>query len=188
MDRDAAARARAWHHARHAAVCDVVEPWAHGTVVRATRYPSYYDFNLVRVEDDPAMSVDALVAFADQALVGLAHRRLDFDVVDAAEPLRGEFETRGWRALRLLMMRHETPAPPGPDVAVEEVPYDAVHDLRVAWHREDFPDLDPGGYHAEAREVALRRGAQVLAEPGTAEASTLAMIGAPGLQSFAAPR
>ena len=32
------ARARAWHH-RAAAVCDVLEPWAHGTVVRATRIP-----------------------------------------------------------------------------------------------------------------------------------------------------
>ena len=45
-----AARARDWHHATQAAVCDVLEPWAHGTVVRATRYPSYFDFNLVRVE------------------------------------------------------------------------------------------------------------------------------------------
>jgi hypothetical protein len=34
---DAPARARAWHHAGHAAVCDVIEPWAYGTVARATR-------------------------------------------------------------------------------------------------------------------------------------------------------
>jgi hypothetical protein len=33
---DVAARARAWHHT----VCDVLEPWDHGTVVRATGYPS----------------------------------------------------------------------------------------------------------------------------------------------------
>ena len=115
------------------------------------------------------MSVDALVAFADEALAGLAHRRVDFDLVDAAEPLRAGFEAKGWRALRLLWMRHESPAPPGPDVPVEEVPYDAVHDLRVAWHREDFPDQDPSCYHAQAREVALRRDVQVLAvrERGT---------------------
>jgi len=142
LDGDAAGRARAWHHARHAAVCDVARPWAHGTVVRATRYPSYYDFNLVRVEDDPAMSVDALIAFADDANAGLPHRRLDFDRIDAAEPPRRDFEARGWRTMSVVMMRHETPPPPGSDVAVEEVPYDAVHDLRVAWHREDFPDLD----------------------------------------------
>jgi hypothetical protein len=41
------------------------------------------------------MSVDALVAFADEALAGLAHRRVDFDLVAAAEPLRAGFEATG---------------------------------------------------------------------------------------------
>jgi GNAT superfamily N-acetyltransferase len=166
------ARARAWRDAAHAAVCDVLEPWAHGTVVRATRYPSYYDFNAIRVERDPAMSVEALVAFADEALAGLAHRRLDFDVIGAAEPLRTGFEPQGWKTVRLLWMRHEASPPPGPGVAVEEVPYDAVHDLRAAWHREDFPDEDPEAYLAQSREIALRRGVQVLAvrEAGAAVA------------------
>ena len=162
-DGDVAARARAWRDGAHAAVCDVIEPWAHGTVVRATRYPSYFDFNLVRVEDDPALSVEALAAFADDALAGLAHRRVDFDLVAAAEPLRAGFEAKGWKATRVVWMRHETPPPPGPDVPVEEVPYDAVDELRVAWHVEDFPDRNPGAYHAQAREVAERRNVQVLA-------------------------
>jgi hypothetical protein len=147
----------------HAAVCDLLEPWAHGTVVRATRYPRYFNLNLVRVEEDPAMSVEELAAFADEALAGLGHRRLDFDLVDAAEPLRATFLAQGWRARRLLWMRHEVPPPPGPDLTVEEVPYDAVDDLRVAWDREEFPDQDPADYHAQAREVALRLGAGVLA-------------------------
>jgi GNAT superfamily N-acetyltransferase len=162
-DSRVAARARDWHHDRQAAFCDTVEPWAHGTVVRATRYPSYFDFNVVRVEDDPAMGVDALTAFADEALAGLEHRRVDFDLVAAAEPLRAGFEAAGWRALRLLVMRHDTAPPRGPDVPVEEVPYDAVHDLRVAWHREDFPDQDAGAHLAEARELARRRDVRVLA-------------------------
>jgi ribosomal protein S18 acetylase RimI-like enzyme len=162
-DPDVAARARACRNATQAAICDVVEPWAHGTIVRATRHPSYWDFNLVRVEEDPAMSVEALAAVADEALAGLSHRRLDFDLADAAEPLRAGFEAMGWKTERLIWMRHENRLPPGPDIAVEEVPYDAVHDLRVAWYQEDFPGMDPGGYHAEAREVALRSGAQVLA-------------------------
>ena len=162
-DGEVEARARAWRNALHTSVCDVLEPWAHGTVVRATSRPNYWDFNVVRVEEDPAMSVEELAAFADQALAGLAHRRVDFDLVDAADSLRPSFEAKDWRTTRLLWMRHEAPLPPGPDVAVEEVPYDAVHDLRLAWHREDFPDLDPGDFHAYAREVALRRGARVLA-------------------------
>jgi GNAT superfamily N-acetyltransferase len=162
-DGDVAARARDWRDGAHAAVCDVIEPWAHGTVVRATRYPSYYDFNSVRVEEDPAMDVDALVAFADEALAGLEHRRLDFDRVDVAEPLRAGFEARGWKAIRLLWMRHETPPPPGPDIAVQEVPYDAVHELRLAWHGDESSDQDGSGYIAQAREVALSREVRVLA-------------------------
>jgi GNAT superfamily N-acetyltransferase len=163
-DGDVAARARRWHHARQAAVCDVLEPWPHGMVVRATRYPDYFDFNVVRVEDDPAMSVDALAAFADQALSGLSHRRVDFDFVEAAEPLRAEFEAAGWRALRLLWMRHEMAPPPrGSQVRVEHVPYEAVNDLRVEWHREDFPSQEPGPFLAQARELALRHDVQVLA-------------------------
>jgi len=158
-----ATRARAWHHDAQAAVCDVLEPWEHGTVVRATRFADYYDFNLVRVERDPAMSVEGLIAFADQALAGLAHRRMDFEIVDAAEPLRAGFEAKGWHTDRLAWMRHEAPGPAGPEIPVEEVPYDAVHELRVAWHREDFPDQGLGDYLAGAKEVALRRGAQVLA-------------------------
>lgn len=160
---DTAARARAWHHARHDAVCDVIEPWAHGTVVRATRYPDYFDLNAVRVEDDPAMSTKELVAFADEALAELAHRRLDFDLVDAAERLRGGFEAEGWEAARLLWLRHEAPLPPGPDIEVEAVSYDTVQDLRLAWNREDFPDHDPGAFPGQEREVALSQDVQVLA-------------------------
>jgi GNAT superfamily N-acetyltransferase len=158
------ARVRAWRHGAHARVCDVLEPWTHGTVARATRYPSYYDFNVVRVEADPGMSVPALAAFADEALAGLAHRRVDFDDAGAATTLRGGFAADGWRALRLLWMRHETPPPPAADAAVEEVPYEAVHDLRVAWLREKgFGERDADDYHAQSREVALLRDAQVLA-------------------------
>jgi ribosomal protein S18 acetylase RimI-like enzyme len=160
---DPAERALAWHHGVHAAVCDVIEPWEHGTIVRATRYPNYYDFNAVRVERNPAMGVDELIAVADRALAGLEHRRIDFDDAALADPLRAEFDARGWKTLRLLWMRHEGRLPPGAEVAVEEVPYDAVDDLRVAWHREDFPDTDPAQYHVQAREVAMRRQVQVLA-------------------------
>jgi GNAT superfamily N-acetyltransferase len=162
---DVTARARAWRTAALVDVCDIVEPWAHGTVARATRYPTYFDFNLVRVEDDPGMSVEELVGVAEAALTGLVHRRLDFDVAEAAEPLRDGFEALGWKSLRLLWMRLEAapPAPVGANAPVEEVPYDTVHDLRVAWFHEHSPDQVAGRYHAHAREVAMRRGVRVLA-------------------------
>jgi GNAT superfamily N-acetyltransferase len=163
VDTDVEARARAWRTAALGAVCDVIEPWEHGTIARATRYPTYFDFNLIRVEDDPRMSIEELAAFADTALDGLIHRRVDFDLADVAEPLRPGFEAFGWKSLRLLWMRHEKEPPPGPSIAVEEVPYDEVHDLRLAWYVEDHPDQIAGSYHAHAREVALRRSAKVLA-------------------------
>ena len=111
------------------------------------------------------MGVDELVAFADEALAGLAHRRVDFDLIDPADSLRAGFEAKGWKALRLLWMRHEGFLPPGPAVSIEEVPYDAVQDLRVAWHSEDsFDEPEPERYHAQAREVALRRNVRVLTD------------------------
>jgi GNAT superfamily N-acetyltransferase len=160
---DVAKRARRWRDAMLAAVCDVLEPWEYGTIARATRYPRYFSYNLVRVQRQTSMGVQELVALADRALAGLEHRRIDFDLGEAAEPLRAGFESRGWRTLRLLWMHHAGQLPPGPDIAVEEVPYDAVHPLRVAWQQEDFPGVDASGFYAEAREVALRRDPRVLA-------------------------
>lgn len=161
---DVAARARAWRHAAHRAVCDVVEPWAHGTVVRATRCPSCFDYNLVRVETATDLSVADLAAFADEALAGLAHRRLDFEDVEAAGARRDEFVARGWTAMRLLWMVHSGGELRGPEIAVEAVSYEAVHALRARWMREhDLGDADDAGYHAQAREAALLRGEELLA-------------------------
>jgi hypothetical protein len=94
-----------------AAVCDVFEPWEHGTAVRATRYPDYFAFNVVRVEEDPGMGVEALAAVADQALDGLRHRHLEFEDAGQAEALRPGFEALGWTTERLVWMRHEAPPP-----------------------------------------------------------------------------
>jgi len=154
--------ARAWRAAAHAAVCDVIAPWAHGTVVRATRYPSYFDFNLVRVETPVGIGVQELAAFADEALAGLAHRRMDFDLVEDADARRAGFEALGWNAMRLLWLRHEGAAPAASGAEVVEVPYEAVQDLRVVWMREEGQPATPG-YFEQAREVALLRGARVFA-------------------------
>jgi ribosomal protein S18 acetylase RimI-like enzyme len=154
--------AQDWYRRIHDEFCDVQEPWAHGTVVRATRYPDYYDLNTIRVEEEPGMSADELTAFADEVQGDLSHRRFDFERPEAAEPLRGRLEALGWKTERLVWMRHETPPPPGPEVAIAEVPFDAATDLRRTWHAEDF-DHDPADFIAQMREVAQRRGVQILA-------------------------
>ena len=144
----------------------MLEPWAHGTVVRATRCPSYYSLNLVRVEDEPGMSAAQLESFADEALGGLGHRRVDFDDATAADARRADFAALGWIGERLLWMRHDGAGAVagGPEVAVEEVPYEAVRHLREIWSAEiDIPEPELAAYLVQAREVALRRGALVLA-------------------------
>ncbi len=156
-------RAQAWLHALTAAVCDVQWPWSHGTVFRATPYPTIYAYNLVRVQDDPGMTVDQLSAFADEALTGLPHRRIEFDFAEAAEPLRAEFTAHGWRSTRLVWMHHGGEVPPviGPEPAIEEVPYDAVNHLRRAWHEEDHDGTESDSFHAAVREIGLRRRVRV---------------------------
>ena len=135
-------------------------------MARASRYPNYYEYNVVRVTGRPVMGVADLIAFADDALAGLGHRRLDFDLIDAAAPLRPAFEASGWRTLRLLVMHHDEPVPPAADARVVEVPYEAVRELRTAWLAEDFPGA--GGCHSksffeQAREVSELLGTHVLA-------------------------
>ncbi len=72
-------RALAWVRRRQKVICDRVEPWEHGTVYRASRYPSYFDFTAVEVADRTTIGVPELTEVADRALDGLEHRRIDFD-------------------------------------------------------------------------------------------------------------
>lgn len=157
-------RARDWHHDFQAAACDTIEPWEHGTVVRARRYPTYYNLNVVRVEEEPELSAAELAAFADRALAGLGHRRLDFELIGAAESRRDELVALGWKATKLVWMRDQRPLPDaGPEIEVEEVPYEAVEELRQRWHLEDFEEGETASYKAAAREVAETREVRVLA-------------------------
>jgi GNAT superfamily N-acetyltransferase len=163
---DIGTRARAWRRAQLAAVCDVIVPWAHGTIMKATPYPSYWELNLIRVERDATISAEDLITLADDEIAPLTHRTIEIEPPALGEAIRPAFKQLGWRTMRTLWMHHAGAArlpAPKPEPAVEEVPFDAVDRLRTAWHEEDFPGTDATMYHAQAREVALRRGARVLA-------------------------
>lgn len=156
-------RAHAWRRADLEGVCDHRDAWEHGAVFRASRYPTYWTYNLVTVEGDPGMSATQLIAFADDALGDLNHRRIDFADAEPAAPLRGDFEAAGWRPMRLVWMRHEHEPQLDSAISVAEVPYRAVRELRIAWHAEDFPGSELGQNLEDSREVAERRDARVLA-------------------------
>jgi GNAT superfamily N-acetyltransferase len=163
MNPEPAERAREWVHSAQAAVCDIVEPWEHGAVARATRYPTYWDYNVVRVEEDVAMTADEVVRVADELLAGLAHRRVGFEFAARGEPLREELERRDWKTTRLVWMLHDGSQPPDPGLDVEQVHYDTVRHLRLAWLNEDFPTVDVTDHLEEAKEVDMKRDPQVFA-------------------------
>ena len=146
-------------------MCDVIEPWEHGVVLRATRFPDYYDFNVVRVDETPGgMSAEELAAFADEALAGHAHRRVDLEFEPAAaERLRAGFERLGWLSERLVWMRHEAPraARPADRGGAGALRRRASPARGLA--PRGLPGDRPGPFLDQAREVAMKLGVQVFA-------------------------
>jgi GNAT superfamily N-acetyltransferase len=163
MGGDSEQAARDWRRRILMTLCDVVEPWEHGTVYRATGYPDYWDYNVVQVDGDPGIGAADLIALADKKLEGMRHRRVDFLDAEAGEATRGEFESAGWQTTRLLWLRHDEPLPAGATADVEEVDYDAAVDLRREWNAEDFPGIDQESHLDVAKGVSMTRGVQVIA-------------------------
>ena len=82
---NAAEAARSLHHDGQAAVCDRVEPWEHGAVLRSSRYPDLLRYNTVRVDHETeVLDGTTLMAFAERALSDRAGRRVDSEDEAAA--------------------------------------------------------------------------------------------------------
>jgi len=125
-------RAIAWRRAEHARICDVLEATEHGTMVRCTALPTFWNYNSLRVEGpDRGVSAHALVHAADVLQGDLAHRQVEVEDEAAGARLRPGFEALGWAAERLAWLVLEGPPPPAPDL--EEVPFPATRDLRLEW-------------------------------------------------------
>ncbi len=181
-----AGRAREFWRAHQEAICDQKEPWAHGTVLRASRHPSYYAFNLVRVEEEPELDAAELAAFTDGALGGLQHRRIDFEQIEPAQARRNDFERMGWKATALLWMHHADPraVDPGEGFEVEQAPYEAADALRLAWNTEDHEDYAfDESFRAGAREVAEARDVRLLIVREGSEPVAFAQIERSGEQA-----
>jgi ribosomal protein S18 acetylase RimI-like enzyme len=135
-DRDAVI---AWHARRHALIADSIEPWGHGALVRASAYPSYYDYNLVRVEDAATgCSAADLAAVAERHHGDLGHRRVRVNDEAAGERLRPEFAALGWRcrAIESLVLAGDPPPADGA-VRVRRAPDAEARPLREEWYREE---------------------------------------------------
>jgi GNAT superfamily N-acetyltransferase len=144
-------------------VCDVIEPWEHGTAVHCTDHPGFWDYNCLRLEGpDPGVSAEALAAVAERLQEGLRHRRLDIEDEAAGARLRPGFERLGWHVTRLIWLALSEP-PPGPDF--EEVPFSATRPLRLDWARADQLAAGEAEFERQAdaeEDVAARRGVRAL--------------------------
>jgi GNAT superfamily N-acetyltransferase len=154
-------RAIHWRQGVNARVADVIRPWEHGTVVRASDFPTYYQYNLIRVEGpDPGLSAAQLAAAADRELEGLAHRRIEIEDVAAGERLHDGFEALGWVVERLAFLERELPAPerdaPAGSV-IELEPFEASRPLRAAWQGDSIWG-DPPEFFAVEEAAAARVG------------------------------
>jgi ribosomal protein S18 acetylase RimI-like enzyme len=162
---EAAARAIAWRRRSHALVCDVVEPWEHGTAVRCTAHPGFWDYNVLRIEGpDPGLGADELAAVADRLQGDLRHRRFDVEDEMAGTRLRPGFEALGWKGERLLWLSLADP-PAGRDF--EETAVADTRELRLDWARSEALELSEAAFQRQAdaeEDVARRRGMRALVE------------------------
>jgi GNAT superfamily N-acetyltransferase len=146
-------------------VCDAIEPWEHGTAVRCTAHPGFWDYNSLRVEgSDPGVSVEELAAAADRLQAGMRHRRVEVEDEAAGARLRPGFEALGWTTSRLVWMALGEP-PPGPDF--DEVPVEATRALRLEWAHSEGYEIGEDEYQRQAdaeEDVARRRGVRALVE------------------------
>jgi GNAT superfamily N-acetyltransferase len=156
-------RAIAWRREIAARVCDGIRAWENGTVVRTSEFPTYYQYNLVRVEGgDPGLSADELVAVADRELADLSHRRIELEDLAAGERVRPAFEAMGWVVERLAFLYRPVPAEPReppPGVRLEVGDYEATRPLRLAWRGESIwgdPPEFVGIEEAAAARVGTR--------------------------------
>ena len=159
------AEAAAWRHRSHALVCDVAEPWEHGTVVRCTAHPGFWDYNVIRLEGaDPGVGVDELAAAADRLQDGLRHRRVDVEDEAASARLRPGFEALGWKVERLLWLALDEP-PAGPDF--EEAPVAETRAMRLEWARSEGLEVSQAEFERQAdaeEDVSRLRGMRALVE------------------------
>lgn len=155
----------------------MAEPWAHGTVVRATEFTRWWDVNALRLEGPaPAgLTATAVAEEADRRLAGLEHRKVELEDEATGAALAAGLASLGWRVDRLAWMWRDGTLPLATGAAglddVVKLPHEDVVALQVAWLLEErvMPD-----------EASIRA---FLAEQATAEArlpGELRCLGRPG--------
>jgi GNAT superfamily N-acetyltransferase len=143
----------------------VIEPWEHGTAVRCTEHPGFWDYNSLRLEGpDPGASAEELAAIADVLQESVRHRRIEIEDEAAGARLRPGFERLGWKTTRLVWLALSEP-PIGPDF--EDAPVAVTRELRLEWARSEAFEISEREFQRQAdaeEDVARRRGLRALVE------------------------
>ena len=140
-------------------------PWQHGTSVRCSAHPGFWNYNTMRLEGpDPGAGADELAAAAERFQEGLRHRRIEVEDEAAGARLRPAFERLGWKTSRLVWLALSDP-PDGPDF--EEVPFEATRELRLEWARSEGYEIGEREFQRQAdaeEDVARRSGVRALVQ------------------------
>ena len=128
--------------------------------------PSFYDYNLARVERGPKTpDAEARAAAAEPALEGLDHRRIEVEDETAGARVAPGFAAMGWVVERLAFLHRKLPAPaPEPVRSHAELrvgPFEASRPLRQAWQGESIWG-DPPAFALIEEQVAARRGTRAV--------------------------
>jgi len=151
------AAAISWRRAQDALVCELVQPWAHGSVLLTPSAPNFWDANFVRVEGPYEAPPQQLEREADELLADFRHRKLVIEHEATGARLRPSFAAAGWIADRNAVMRRTGPGRPHADV--EEVELRETHALRIEWYLDYDPDPEVQRAVAEAQDrVSAKRG------------------------------
>ena len=150
--------------------------------MRADDVPSYYEYNLARIEGgDPGLDAEALAAAAEPALADLGHRRIEVEDTAAGARWRRASRARlGRRAARLPAPRAPAAAPGGTHGAELRVgSFEATRALRAAWQGESIWGERPGFALIE-EQVAARRGTRAVDRTPDGEPAGFAAFSAHG--------
>ncbi|UGS34668.1 GNAT family N-acetyltransferase [Capillimicrobium parvum] len=149
-------------------------PTPHGCAFRFSE-PAFWDLNFVYVER-PAAATAELVADADAALAGLAHRMLIVDEPADVTRLAADLARAGWTIERhVAMVAGAVPADRTPRQAAREVPApDIVLPRRAATREDGFDEATLAAI--EVADLVVGRAMSERAFASTAPDGTIASM------------
>lgn len=124
-----------------------------GVAFATPSLPQVWDLNFVHADRLAGISAEDLAAEAEGAQGALDHRRIVVHDEEEARRLEPGFREFGWTVTRLATMTAAGRPAPEPAVPVEDLPLEALHEVRA-----EFARTAPGGRSPEVVRQILEAG------------------------------